>query len=484
MSYSTQVETRLSKYVVMGDDNITAIYSKNTSEEQELDKKLKDKKSNIFYKYVRTNNISDKGYYHDSIRLTYPIYSNDGKYKGSLVINKSNKPNTEPYSKLNNTDLEEEKENGFKIDSIEYVLTNGKEYDLLNENQRKDLITKEHLKVIRLTIDEIKKQIATTNDYGLDNGLIYADIIANTVEYNKPIPKIFLYKQYFYNDTIKDDNINKINKTKHKNYTILIPDFSQSGHVKLLIINRGERYILDTQPSTNNGNNDGKSLIKSNNNIKDIQTTFNKGCCGFWITELVKEFENNREKYEDYFKNNDEQQKEELILELILNAAINVSNCIDDDSIIIKKEGDITEIEQQQQYIQLAKVNNVTYYIDKNCSRSKCINLEGIVSLINQAGETIKKETKKIEKEIEEQNRLQKEESEKQTETQTERFHGIKKENEIENYKKVIKELDMKMLEKKSKQESTIKSQDIIENLENTIDELEEINKSVLILNK
>ena len=208
---------------------------------------------------------------------------------------------------------------------------------------------------IQNTVINILQNIAKPNidgkfDFGLDIELVYLNILANI-----PIEmcKILYLDQLSDCKFLKQDNI------------FLQPTFS-GGHTTLSVSNK---FILDSQNNID---------IGSLNSKYNFQTKIGKGCCGYFVSSYAIEILNNFDKYKPLFKiESIEKLKEnrnllEVLVELNLNAIIQVSKLIDDESIINLKKQSKTDVE--------IKINDTTsYWIVNDCEKSNCINISELV---------------------------------------------------------------------------------------------------------
>lgn len=299
--------------------------------------------------------------------------------------------------------VDSRKDKDFRITSIEYFKKNETKpiFDLFSNNSLNNDYTV--LGLIESINKEILGKVISSNDYGMDPGLVYANILCNidptlsknilcyknsvenfennnvyeAIKYNfiksikNKIARCDLSEKKFNSEKEKNeylsqlkDKINNIdfdNKVTDKiiltdkiiqdinrefsinieigdlieDNTVLVPNFSIEGHVFLTLYNpyisQDKFFNIDTIPRIQQPV-EGAINIMGDAVAGDLQTTDGGGCCGFWVSELCKEYNEDKNTYKDLlFKNtsgNPEINKD-LLKQLVLNAAIKVSEQID-----------------------------------------------------------------------------------------------------------------------------------------------------------
>lgn len=318
--------------------------------------------------YTYEVNIKDNPNINQNKQITFTIEFFDEK--GNSIIIKKQKECLFKNQLSEIVGKEEDRDS--LITSIKFKnVDSNKVKDLLSLSKKENFIDYEE-SLLQNTMSNILSRIVRSGDYGLDSGLIYANIIINTLQNKyKPIlnykikcqkdndiysyiecirgidTKIERYKQIYKErrfdeslsmDMIKDEIISQV-KQEYEDGKIeplflsyCIPNFEIANHVTLVLTfqNIKQLFSINTQNARGNTNTNLHELIMDFN----LQTLFGKGSCGFWISEMCIEFLKNIKEYDKMIINNTHSNPNyiinpDLLCKLILNTAVNVSNFID-----------------------------------------------------------------------------------------------------------------------------------------------------------
>lgn len=152
-------------------------------------------------------------------------------------------------------------------------------------------------------------------------------------------------------------------------------------------------YVIDSQQRMNgNLNIKGQTIsTRSLNGNLSLQTTFGGGCCGFYVISYTEEILSNPDKYKPLF--DDPKSHKDLLLELNVRAAERVSKFIDGKGEIISTTK--PDLAQMENFFEI-KCSEFTFYLSKECGKSKSLNIEDFLKLLKEVKINLSKTDKDI----------------------------------------------------------------------------------------